>query len=192
MKELLITCILEYKFDKDTILEMYLNEIYFGQEGSVSVNGIGQAARFYFDKTASDLTPAEAAAIAGLIKAPNRYSPHRNGQRCLARRNEVLEAMKRLGWLEEADFMRAVDSPLSPAGYRGYHQQAPYFADYLTKQLKTLYSRQVLSTEGLSIYTTIDTQVEAAAEAALERGLARLEAGADQVGPRQPIVIAIF
>ena len=48
MKELLITCILEYKFDKDTILEIYLNEIYFGQEGSVSVNGIGQAARFYF------------------------------------------------------------------------------------------------------------------------------------------------
>lgn len=72
---------------------MYLNEIYFGQEGPVSINGIGEASRFFFDKSAADLSVSESAVLAGLIKAPNQFSPHRNLERCTARRNEVLEAM---------------------------------------------------------------------------------------------------
>ena len=174
-KELLITGILEYKFDKDTILEMYLNEIYFGQEGSVSINGIGEAARFFFDKSAADLSVSESAVIAGLIKAPNQFSPHRNLERCTGRRNDVLDAMYKNGWLPTDSLQVEKARPVNPTKYRGYSQQAPYFMEYLTQQLTTLYSREVLSSEGLSIFTTIDTQVQTAAENALKKGLERLE-----------------
>ncbi len=174
-KELLITGILEYKFDKDTILEMYLNEIYFGQEGSVSINGIGEASRFFFDKSAADLSVSEAAVLAGLIKAPNQFSPHRNLERCTGRRNDVLDAMHKNGWISAEALIFVKSRPVKPTEYRGYSQQAPYFMDYLTRQLTSLYSRETLSSEGLSIFTTIDTQVQSAAENALKKGLERLE-----------------
>jgi penicillin-binding protein 1B len=185
-KELLITCILEYKFDKDTILEMYLNEIYFGREGSVSINGIGEAARFFFDKSASDLSVSEAAVLAGLIKAPNQLSPHRNRERCTSRRNDVLDAMQKNGWLTAESLQHEKARPIKPAAYRGYRQQAPYFMDYLTHQLTTLYSRETLSSEGLSIFTTIDTQVQIAAETALQRGLERLESANPALKRKDP------
>nr|NJM04732.1 tetratricopeptide repeat protein [Desulfobacula sp.] len=185
-REALITGILEYKFDKDTILEMYLNEIYFGQEGSVSINGIGEASRFFFDKSAADLSVSEAAVLAGLIKAPNQFSPHRNPERCTARRNEVLEAMHKNGWLAPDALGEEKARPVKPAPYRGYHQEAPYFMDYLTGQLTNLYSRETLSSEGLSIFTTIDTQVQAAAEKALRKGLERLEAADPSLKRKDP------
>ena len=185
-KELLITGILEYKFDKDTILEMYLNEIYFGQEGSVSINGIGEAARFFFDKAATDLTVSEAAVIAGLIKAPNQFSPHRNLERCTGRRNDVLDAMHKNGWLTSEALQLARSVPVKPAVYSDYRPQAPYFMDYLTGQLTTLYSREVLSSEGLSIFTTIDTEVQSAAEKALKKGLERLEAANPSLKRKEP------
>ncbi|MFA5905980.1 MAG: transglycosylase domain-containing protein, partial [Desulfobacula sp.] len=185
-KELLITGILEYKFDKDTILEMYLNEIYFGQEGSVSINGIGEAARFFFDKSASDLSVSESAILAGLIKAPNMYSPHKNPDRCLGRRNDVLDAMRKNGWISEEVLQKEKIKPVKAAEYRGYNQQAPYFMDYLTQQLTSLYSREALSSEGLSIFTTIDTQVQTAAEKALKKGLERLEAANPSLKRKNP------
>ncbi len=185
-KELLITGILEYKFDKDTILEMYLNEIYFGQEGSVSINGIGEAARFFFDKAAADLTVSEAAVIAGLIKGPNQFSPHRNLERCTGRRNDVLDAMHKNEWLTSEALQSARSVPVKPAVYSDYRPQAPYFMDYLTGQLTTLYSRKVLSSEGLSIFTTIDTEVQSAAEKALKKGLERLEAANPALKRKDP------
>jgi penicillin-binding protein 1B len=185
-KELLITGILEYKFDKDTILEMYLNEIYFGQEGSVSINGIGEASRFFFDKSAADLSVAEAAVLAGLIKSPNQFSPYRNMERCTNRRNDVLDAMHKNGWLTAESLEREKARPVKPAINRGYRQQAPYFMDYLTHQLTTLYSRETLSSEGLSIFTTIDTQVQIAAEKALQRGLERLESANPALKRKDP------
>jgi len=185
-KEFLITGILEYRFDKDTILEMYLNEIYFGQEGSVSINGIGEAARFFFDKSAKDLSVSESAVIAGLIKAPNLFSPHRNPERCLGRRNDMLDAMHKNGWLSDESLEKEKAKPVKPTEYRDYRQQAPYFMDYLTGQLATLYSREVLSSEGLSIFTTIDTEVQAAAEKALKRGLERMEAANPSLKRKNP------
>lgn len=186
LKELLITGILEYKFDKDTILEMYLNEIYFGQEGSVSINGIGQAARFFFGKSAVNLSVAEAATLAGLIKAPNRFSPYVDQTRCMLRRNEVLAAMHKRKWLNAETLDREKKRAVKTAGYRAYHQQAPYFMDYLTQQLVTLYSRETLSREGLSIFTTIDTQAQASAEKALKAGLERLESAHPKLKRKDP------
>lgn len=185
-KELLITGILEYKFNKDTILEMYLNEIYFGQEGSVSINGIGQAARFFFDKPASQLSVSEAAIIAGLIKSPNRFSPFADLERCMQRRDEVLDAMFKREWISAEMLQHEKNQPVTTAVYQRYHQQASYFMDYLTRQLTELYSRDTLSKEGLSIFTTIDMQVQAAAEKALQEGLERIESANPALKRKDP------
>ena len=176
LKELLIALILEFKYEKDEILEIYLNEIYWGQKGSVSINGVGEAARFYFDKPVRDLTLVECAVLAGLIKGPNQYSPYVKNARCLKRRNEVLKQMHTNGWLDETQLQAALPLPVSSAGFTRYSRQAPYFIDYVTHQLSTLYPAETLSSLGLSIYTTLDTQVQEAAERALESGLTRLEA----------------
>jgi penicillin-binding protein 1B len=176
LNELLIALILEIKYEKDEILEIYLNEIYWGQKGSVSINGAGAAARFYFDKQVNEVSVAEAATLAGLIKAPNAYSPYMDRARCQRRRNDVLHAMKANGWIDGATLAGILPRPVEPAGYTKYRRRAPYFVDYLSHQLTTLYPPEVLSSLGLSIFTTLDTQVQSAAEQALEAGLSRLEA----------------
>jgi penicillin-binding protein 1B len=175
LQGILTSMILELMYEKDEILEIYLNEIYFGQKGSVSVNGVGEASKFYFGKPVSRLSLTEAATIAGLIKAPNQYSPYRNQERSLARRNSVLKAMNKNGWLDKKKLNEALKMPVITSGFRVYGRKAPYFMDYLAKQLAELYPLEVLSGHGLSIYTALDTQVQAAAEQALENGLARLE-----------------
>ncbi len=175
LKELCMSLIMEYMYEKDEILEIYLNEIYLGQKGSSAISGIGEASFFYFDKPVSDLSVAEAAAIAGLIRGPNRYSPYKDANRCKIRRNQVLAAMCKNGWIDEKQLRQSTKAPLAPAGYQAYGKKARYFMDYLTEQLKTLYSANDLSSLGLSIYTTLDTEVQNAAEKALEKGLSRLE-----------------
>ena len=195
LKELCMSVTMEVMYTKDEILEIYLNEIYFGQKGSAAVNGIGEAAAFYFDKPASNLTIAEAAAIAGLIRGPNRYSPYVNEERCRIRRNQVIETMYKNGWITKMQYHTAMVTPLTPSGFHAFGKKAPYFMDYLTEQLKDLYSSKDLASLGLSIYTTLDTDVQNAAERALEKGLANLEKANPKLvadnGPLQGVVIVL-
>ena len=175
VKELIIAVIIESRYDKREILEIYLNEIYLGQKGSVAINGIGEASYFYFGKPVKRLTLSEAAIIAGLIKAPNNYSPYRDIARCQSRRDTVLEAMYRWEWITQAELEDARKQPIKAVGFIAADKKAPYFIDYLTEQLKSLYRPQDLASLGLSIYTTLDSQVQMAAEEALAKGLGRLE-----------------
>lgn len=175
LKELLISITMEVMYEKSEILEIYLNEIYLGHKGSVSINGIGEAAYFYFGKPVAQLSLAEAATIAGLIKGPNYYSPYSNRRRCQTRRNAVLSAMNAHGWISDHDLQATLASPIKTLSFKTYGKKAPYFIDYLSAQLTAFYPPEVLSSLGYSIYTTLDTQVQLAAEEALERGLARLE-----------------
>jgi penicillin-binding protein 1B len=175
LKEVLLAVIIELKYDKREILEIYLNEIYLGQKGSVAINGIGEASYFYFGKPVKHLTLSEAAIIAGLIKAPNHYSPYRDITRCRSRRDAVLQAMHRWEWITQAALQTALKQPIKAVGFIVSDTKAPYFIDYLTEQLNTLYRPQDLSSLGLAIYTTLDTQVQRAAEKALTKGLTRLE-----------------
>jgi penicillin-binding protein 1B len=175
VKELFLSLIVEAMYDKDDILEIYLNEIYLGQNGSVSVNGVGEASRFYFGRPVAELSVAEAAALAGLIRGPNAYSPFVDKERALKRRDSVLRTMRRNGWISQEALRSSLASPLKTVGPKPYARNAPYFVDYLTSQLETLYPREALSSLGLSIYTTLDVEVQKAAEKALARGLARLE-----------------
>jgi len=175
LKEILLSLVIELKYEKEEILEIYLNEIYLGQKGSVAVNGVGEAAYFYFGKPVDELTLVEAATIAGLIKAPNYYSPYKDEARCRSRRDDVLRAMHDKGWVSPEALPEALKLPVKTVGYTVHGKKAPYFVDYLTEQLRYLYRSADLGSLGLSIYTTLDTQVQTAAEQALSRGLARLE-----------------
>jgi penicillin-binding protein 1B len=175
IKEALMALIIEAKYDKKVILEIYLNEIYFGQKESVSINGIGEASTFYFGKPVTELSVSEGAVIAGLIRAPNVFSPYIDKTRCKARRDVVLEAMVKHHWLTPDQLKAATAAPLATSGYEAYVKRAPYFVDYLSQQLESLYPPEALTSLGLSIFTTLDTQVQMAAEEALSRGLKRLE-----------------
>ena len=175
INEMFFALAMEYKYSKNEILEIYLNEIYFGQKGSVSINGAGEAADFYFNKNVKNLTLAECALLAGIIKAPNAYSPYANPEKCEQRRNLVLSAMFEEGYISAQELAAAVNEPIRTAGYKSYSRNAPYFLDYVSGQLHELYSESILSSQGFSIYTTLDTGVQKAAEDALAFGLNRLE-----------------
>ncbi len=175
LREMLIALILEWQYDKRTILEIYFNEIYLGQMGSISINGVGEASRFYFDKPVEALELSESAMLAGIIKGPNAYSPHLHPERCRARRQVLLDQMKRSGTINQQEWETARKAPLAPAAHRPFSKRAPYFVDYLSRQLEAFYSPEDLTSLGLSIFTTLDTQVQQAAEASLQNGLAALE-----------------
>lgn len=175
LKELILAVIIEFRYGKREILEIYLNEIYLGQKGSVAINGIGEASYFYFGKPVKRLTLSEAATIAGLIKAPNNYSPYRHMARCQSRRDKVLQAMHRWEWITQTELADALKQPINAVGFIVADKKAPYFIDYLTEQLNSLYRPEDLASLGLAIYTTLDTQVQMAAEEALAKGLAGLE-----------------
>jgi penicillin-binding protein 1B len=175
IQEVLLAVIMELKFSKEVILEIYLNEIYFGQRGSVAINGIGEAADFYFGKPVQHLSLSESAAIAGLIKAPNVYSPYKNKPACHKRKNLVLASMVKKKWISEEIYQAEKEISVEPVGYTASGNRAPYFIDYLTKQLEQLYQPEDLAALGLSIYTTVDSHVQMAAEQALQNGLQRLE-----------------
>lgn len=175
LQEVLLAVIMEVKYPKEVILEIYLNEIYLGQKGSVAINGIGEASNFYFGKPVKHLSLSEAASIAGLIKAPNAYSPYKNKEACHKRKNLVLASMVKKNWLSEEAYQVEKEITVQPVGYTASRNKAPYFIDYLTKQLEQLYQPEDLSALGLSIYTTIDSHVQMAAEKALQNGLQRLE-----------------
>jgi penicillin-binding protein 1B len=186
IKEVFLALIMELTYDKNEIFEIYLNEIYLGQKDSISINGIGEASHFYFGKPASRLTLDEGAVIAGLIRAPNLFSPYADKERCTLRRNAVLTAMNNLGWITHRRLEEATLRPVTPSGYETHRRQAPYFVDYVSSQLAKLYPPAALSTLGLSIYTTLDTEVQIAAESALMRGLERLSTpnGSNRAGEK--------
>ena len=186
LKEVLLSVIIELKYEKDEILEIYLNEIYLGQKGSVAINGVGEAAFFYFGKPVKELSQAEAATIAGLIKAPNNYSPYQNTERCRNRRDAVLRAMQSKHWISREELNTNLKVPVKTVGYTVHGKRAPYFVDYLEQQLRTLYRPESLSSLGLSIYTTIDSQVQTAAEKALAKGLERLERLKPELQRKEP------
>ena len=175
INELFISIAIEMKYTKREILEIYLNEIYMGQKGAVSVNGMGAAADFYFNKRIEELTLAESAVLAGMIKGPNIYTPYKNREKCRKRRDLVLNTMLKKEWISEKELKKAINIPVRPVAYLSYRKSAPYFMDYVVSQLNELYPSAVLSSLGYAIYTTLDTGVQVAAEKALRKGLERLE-----------------
>jgi penicillin-binding protein 1B len=171
VQEAVLAFVLERRASKNDILELYLNEIYLGQAGSFSINGVGQAARLYFHKDVANLTLPEAAFLAGLIQSPNPYNPYRHPQRAVERRNQVIRAMNDAGFIDAPTMDVSLAAPLKVEQGSSDSADAPYFVDIVRSQIAQRYDAKDLATQNLSIHTTLDLQLEALAQAALERGL---------------------
>lgn len=169
VKEAIIARRMENTFTKDEILELYLNEIYLG----VRAYGVGSAALIYFNKSLPELSLSEAAVLASLAKAPSTVNPYRRPQRLLARRNYVLNRMFEDGYITEEEAEEAKSQPLKVVDrLRGpEYAAATYFVQELRRDLIEEYGEEALERGGLSIRTTLDTQMQLAAQNALQSGL---------------------
>ena len=162
--------LLEIRYSKEQILEAYLNEIYFGQKGSQGVYGVGEAAEFYFGKPVRELTLPESAVLAGLIRSPNLYSPHKDTERIRKRRDSVLKRMWGSGMISEEQYNEATKTPVEVRAFHPERNDAPYFVDYLVKELEKEYSLDILTSEGLLIFTTLDVEMQNEARRSVKRG----------------------
>jgi penicillin-binding protein 1B len=174
--EAIMALIAERKYSKDTILENYLNEIYLGQRGSQGIFGVWEAAQFYFSKPLSDLSVGEAALLAGLIRAPNRLSPYRSAEAATKRRNVVLAKLLDDRIITQRQYDAALHEKLPQRALVKVTNEAPFYVDYVRRELDENYSSAVLNKEGLRIFSSLDLQLQRAAERALVEGLKKLEA----------------
>ena len=172
LKEAKVARAIEAKYSKDKILELYLNQIPLGN-GSY---GVETAAQRYFGKSARDLNVAEAATLAGLPKAPERYNPRRSPERAIQRRNTVLEIMRAEGAVSDADASLAKAYPLQLARRSEAGDVAPYYVEWIRQQLEQQFGQRLYE-QGLKVYTTLDVDLQSAAERALENQLRAIEAG---------------
>lgn len=175
LKEALMALLLEAHHTKREILDAYLNEVYLGQTGPVSIVGVGEAARHYFSRDAFRLDLAECALLAGMIQNPGRYDPFEHPEAAKRRRATVLRLMEEQGRIGPDERKRADAEPL-PAPPPGRPLRgAPYFVDYVLREIGDRYSRDLLQHEGYRVFTTLDPRAQRAAEQAVEGGLAELD-----------------
>lgn len=170
--EIIMALILEEQISKDQILETYVNEIYFGQEGPFEVHGVALAAKFRFGKKLEDLTLAECAQLAGTIQSPNVYSPPKNMERTLKRRNEVLSRMLTLGLITQEEYDPAVQAQIPIPKETQVQDVAPYFVDAVRKEITRL---GINPEDGLQVYTTLNRQLQTQATKSVLGGLQELE-----------------
>jgi penicillin-binding protein 1B len=175
LNEALLSTALEWRYTKDQILEAYLNEIYLGQSGGSAVRGVGAASRAYFGKEVHQLTLPEAALLAGMIRGPNSYSPATNPARARERRDVVLTRMRDLGKISEADYRRARKEPMRARTATANGLVAPYFVDYVRAELERNADVELADLHGVRVYTTLDPVLQRLAEAAVVKGMDRLE-----------------
>lgn len=173
VREAAIAIALESRYSKPEILEAYLNEVYWGQDGGLAVHGVGRAAEYYFGKDVTSLDLAESALLAALIRGPSLYSPFRHSAAAKARRDLVLERMFKQGVIAEDEYRDAVEQPLQVRRAPAPTGAVRYFTDVVRAQLES--ESGVELGEGSAVFTSLDTRLQEAAEGAIRSGLAQLE-----------------
>ena len=166
-------CSIERTYSKDKILELYLNEIYLG----FSAYGVAAASLLYFDKSVHELTPAEAAYLAALPKAPNNYHPFRQRERAIERRNYVLDRMVEDNYLKREDGEKSKKEPLAvtPRPTGAHIFAAEYFAEEVRRDLNDRYGEKKLYEGGLSVRTTLDPKLQSMARKTLTDGMVKFD-----------------
>lgn len=176
VNEAFMAVLLDLHYDKDEILEAYANEIFLGQDGSRAIHGFGLASHFYFNRSLDELGIAETALLVGLVKGPSVYHPRRYPERTRARRDLVIDILRKQGIVSAEKAAAAKRAPLGvsdkggrPAGtYPGYLQ-------LVRRQLQRDYREEDLRSEGLRIFTMLDPLVQAVTEAAVRERIPKLE-----------------
>ncbi len=178
IKELILAIKMEWVLTKDQILEMYLNQIYFGH----GAYGIAAATLTYFDKSVTELSLPESAFLAGLPKAPNTYSPYRNPDRAKSRKELVLHRMIEAGFITELEAQAAIEKILN---YRRQSIEpiASYFVENIRQHLVERYGESLVYKGGLQIYTTLNIAMQKIAEDSLQQGLRKVDKRQGWRGP---------
>ncbi len=166
---------LERRLTKDQILERYLNDVYLGQEGSVSIHGVDEAANTYFGKKLKDISLSEAALLAAIIKGPSFYAPRRHLKRALLRRDLVLDKMLEAGSISVEQHQVARRTRIALTREGRHRRSAPHFVAAVKRQLDTDLSIDPASLAGLTVYTGLNPDLQGCAEQAILQGLAALE-----------------
>jgi len=172
LKEIKVARRIERRYSKDKILELYLNQINLGS----GAHGVETASQRYFGKPVRYLNLAEAATLAAIPKAPTRYNPRRFAARSVQRRNTIIELMRREGVVEDEPASRAKAYPLALARRVDSGEIAPYFAEWVRQTLHERFGDRLYE-QGLKVYTTLDLDMQAAAERAVESQLRLIEGG---------------
>jgi len=178
INEAIMALLLEWHYDKDEILEGYINEVYLAQDGKRSINGFGLASYFYFERPLAELSIEQYALLVGLVKGPSYYNPRRHPERARSRRNLVLDIMLQLELIDKQTASRAKQKGLgvSPYGRKAINT-FPAFLELVRRQLQRDYRDEDITSEGLSIFTTLNPQVQWQLERVLATRLKTLESG---------------
>jgi 1A family penicillin-binding protein len=169
VKEAILSTEITRRYSKGEILELYLNEIYFGNLSY----GIGAAAETYFGKEVSDLTLSESALLVGMIQAPALHDPYTRPESALGRREVVLRLMRQRGYIDDAQYEQAVDAPLGIVPLTMV-MEAPHMVAYVREQLEQMYGTEMLYRGGLQVYTTLDLDMQHLAEEVAREKIAAL------------------
>jgi penicillin-binding protein 1A len=187
VKEAILSFRIEQTYSKDKILELYLNEIFFG----LNAYGIAGAALTYFDKSVTELTIAETAYLASLPKGPANYHPFRHEKAALERRNWVIDRMAENGYITVGDATEAKTQPLGVKLRRGGSSlfASDYFSEEVRRQIIGKYGEKALYEGGLSVRTSLDPQMQIMARAALQHGLVEYDQRRGFHGPVSTIAV---
>ena len=182
--ELWMALLLEWHFDKDAILQAYINEVYLGQDGPRAIHGFGLAARHYFDAPLDELGLHQQALLVGMVKGPSLYNPLRHPERARQRRNVVLNAMQEQGVINEVAAGIALAQPLGLSQRPRIINSYPAFLGLVRRQLRRDYRAQDLGSLGLSIFTSFDPLLQRQAEQSIQTIM-------DQLDPAQELQTAM-
>ncbi|MBS8242216.1 penicillin-binding protein 1B [Marinobacter lipolyticus] len=188
--EALMSLLLELHYDKNDILETYLNEVYLGQAGTRSIHGFGLASQFYFGESIRDLDLHQVALLVAMVKGPSYYNPRRHPERALERRNLVIDVMADGGLVEGPQAAKARAQPLGVSERPSYSENRyPAYIDLVRRHLARDYKQEDLQSEGLRIFTTLNPGIQYAAEFAVEETLSRMDSGAKETSLEAAMVV---
>jgi penicillin-binding protein 1B len=184
IREAVISIILEHRFSKQQIFQMYANEVPLGQRGSFSIDGFGEASQAYFGKDVRQLSLAESALLAGLIQSPSRLNPFHHPERAIERRNLVLDSMVETGAItkDQAETAKAEPLHLVPGSVDA--SEAPYFVDLVHDQLTQRLGDRDFNREGLRIYTSLDPDLQQLASATVDSTIHVVDEQVDKLHAR--------
>ncbi len=176
LKEMGLALLLERRFDKKTILEAYLNRVVLGQSGDQAIQGFPAASEFYFGRNLEDLKAQDIALLVGLLKATSSYDPRRNPENATRRRGIVLAQFLETGLIDQPTFDIAKSAPLNViAKAVAARERYPAFVALVRAQIARSYDAQALTSQGLTVLTTLDAQAQERAESALVSSLTAID-----------------
>jgi penicillin-binding protein 1B len=174
--ETVVALELEHRYNKQQIFELYANEIYLGNRGSFAIHGFGEASLAYFNKDLREVTLPEAAFLAGIIHAPNRYSSsERRPERAIEARDRALLSMIENGAITPEQALGAKKTPLQIVGGGLEGSTAPYFVDMVKDHLLDRFSEAELLSQSFRVYTTLDPELQRSASDAIDLGVKNID-----------------